>query len=74
MLINKAYRYELDPNNIQRSHLAQHAGVARFAYNWGLEKRIARYKNNQGDDRFTDAMKQHKLLNSMKKNQFSWMY
>ncbi|MHA1614673.1 MAG: helix-turn-helix domain-containing protein, partial [Candidatus Thorarchaeota archaeon] len=69
MLINKAYRYELDPNNIQRSHLAQHAGVARFAYNWGLEKRIARYKNNQGDDRFTDAMKQHKLLNSMKKNQ-----
>jgi putative transposase len=74
MLTNKAYRYELDPNNIQRSHLAQHAGVARFAYNWGLEKRIARYKNNQGDDRFTDAMKQHKLLNSMKKNQFSWMY
>jgi len=74
MLTNKAYRYELDPNNIQRSHLAQHAGVARFAYNWGLEKRIAQYKNNQGDDRFTDAMKQHKLLNSLKKTEFSWMY
>ena len=74
MLTNKAYRYELDPNNIQRSHLAQHAGVARFAYNWGLEQRIAQYKNNQGYDRFTDAMKQHKLLNSLKKNQFSWMY
>jgi len=74
MLIKKAYRYELDPNNIQRSHLAQHAGVSRFAYNWGLEKRIARYKNNQGDDRFTDAMKQHKLLNSLKKTEFSWMY
>ncbi|MCK5390158.1 MAG: helix-turn-helix domain-containing protein, partial [Candidatus Thorarchaeota archaeon] len=39
MLIKKAYRYELDPNNIQRSHLAQHAGVSRFAYNWGLEQR-----------------------------------
>jgi len=74
MLINRAYRYELDPNNIQRSHLAQHAGVARFAYNWGLEQRIARYKNNQGDDRFTDAMKQHKLLNSLKKTELSWMY
>ena len=74
MLIKKAYRYELDPNNIQRSHLAQHAGVARFAYNWGLEQRIARYKNNQGNDRFTDAMKQHKLLTSLKKDQFSWMY
>ncbi len=74
MLTNKAYRYELDPNNIQRSSLAQHAGVARFAYNWGLEQRIARYKNNQGNDRFTNAMKQHKLLNSLKKDQFPWMY
>ncbi len=74
MLINKAYRYELDPNNIQRSSLAQHAGVARFAYNWGLEQRIAQYRNNQGDDRFTDAMKQHKLLNSLKKTEFPWMY
>ncbi len=74
MLINKAYRYELDPNNIQRSSLAQHAGVARFAYNWGLEQRIARYKNNQGNDRFTDAMKQHKLLTSLKITEFSWMY
>ncbi|MGD9394816.1 MAG: RNA-guided endonuclease TnpB family protein [Candidatus Thorarchaeota archaeon] len=33
-----------------------------------------RYRNNQGNDRFTDAMKQHKLLNSLKKDQFSWMY
>ncbi len=74
MLIKKAYRYELDPNNIQRSSLAQHAGVARFAYNWGLDKRIARYKNNQDNDRFTDAMKQHKLLNSLKKTEFPWMY
>ena len=74
MLIKRAYRYELDPNNIQRSSLAQHAGVARFAYNWGLEKRIKQYKNYQGDDRFTDAMKQHKLLSSLKKTEFSWMY
>jgi putative transposase len=74
MLTNKAYRYELDPNNSQRSYLAQHAGVARFAYNWGLEQRIKQYKNNQGDARFTDAMKQHKSLNSLKKDQFPWMY
>jgi len=74
MLIQRAYRYELDPNNIQRSYLAQHSGVARFAYNWGLEQRINRYRNNQGDERFTDAMKQHKILNSLKKHQFPWMY
>ncbi|MHA2058368.1 MAG: RNA-guided endonuclease InsQ/TnpB family protein [Candidatus Thorarchaeota archaeon] len=74
MLVHKAYRYELDPNNTQRSSLLQHAGVARFAFNWGLEHRITRFKNNQGAARFTDSMKQHKLLNSLKKTQFSWMY
>ncbi len=74
MLIHKAYRYELDPNNVQRTALLQHAGVARFTYNWGLDQRIKLYKSNQGNDRFTDPMKQHKLLNSMKKTQFPWMY
>ncbi|MHA2147719.1 MAG: RNA-guided endonuclease InsQ/TnpB family protein [Candidatus Thorarchaeota archaeon] len=74
MLVHKAYRYELDPNNSQRSLLLQHAGVARFAYNWGLEQRITLFKNNIGTARFTDAMKQHKLLNSLKQTQFPWMY
>ncbi|MGD9395002.1 MAG: RNA-guided endonuclease TnpB family protein [Candidatus Thorarchaeota archaeon] len=74
MLVIKAYRYELDPNNHQRSSLHQHAGVARFTYNWGLEQRITLIKTNQGKERFTDAMKQHKLLNSLKKTQFPWMY
>lgn len=27
----QAFRYELDPNNIQRRFLARHAGTARFA-------------------------------------------
>ncbi|TFH03898.1 MAG: transposase, partial [Candidatus Thorarchaeota archaeon] len=74
MLVHKAYKYELDPNNSQRTSLLQHAGVARFTYNWGLDQRIKLYKNNQGNDRFTDPMKQHKLLNSLKKAQFPWMY
>ncbi len=74
MLVHKAYRYELDPNNHQKSSLYNHAGAARFAYNWGLEQRIALFKENRGEERFTDAMKQHKLLNSLKKTQFSWMY
>jgi putative transposase len=74
MLVTKAYRYELDPNNSQRSSLAQHVGVSRFTYNWGLAQRIARYKNNKGNERFTDAMKQHKVLTSLKKDQFPWMY
>ncbi|MHA1928971.1 MAG: RNA-guided endonuclease InsQ/TnpB family protein [Candidatus Thorarchaeota archaeon] len=74
MLVNKAYKYELDPNNQQRSILHRHAGVARFTYNWGLEQRIKLFKEQQGKARFTDAIKQHKLLNSIKKTQFPWMY
>ena len=74
MLVHKAYKYELDPNNQQRTSLLQHVGIARFAFNWGLDQRIKLYKNNQGNDRFTDPMKQHKLLNSLKKTQFPWMY
>ncbi|GAH37253.1 unnamed protein product, partial [marine sediment metagenome] len=35
MLIRRAYKYELDPNNHQKTKLFQHAGTARFAYNWG---------------------------------------
>ncbi|MHA2146101.1 MAG: RNA-guided endonuclease InsQ/TnpB family protein [Candidatus Thorarchaeota archaeon] len=74
MLVRKAYRFELDPNNSQRSSLLQHAGVARFVFNWGLEQRITLYKSNQGNERFTDAMKQHKLLTKLKKTHFPWMY
>lgn len=74
MMIHRAYRYELDPNNKQQTSLLQHAGAARFAYNWGLEHRISLFKSNEGKDRFTDAMKQHKILNSLKKTEFPWMY
>jgi len=74
MLVHKAYRYEIDPNNSQRSTLHRHAGIARFVFNWGLEHRISLFKQNQGESRFTDAMKQHKLLNSLKRSQFPWMY
>ncbi|MHA1637173.1 MAG: RNA-guided endonuclease InsQ/TnpB family protein [Candidatus Thorarchaeota archaeon] len=54
--------------------LHRHAGVARFAYNWGLEQRTKLFKGQQDNARFTDAIKQHKLLNSLKKTQFPWMY
>ncbi len=74
MLVRKAYRYELSPNNSQRSSLLQHAGVARFAYNWGLEYRITLYNNNCGTARFTNGIKQNKLLNSLKETEFPWMY
>lgn len=38
--IHRAYRYELDLNNEQMTKCFQFAGVARWAYNYGLQKKI----------------------------------
>ncbi|RTK96782.1 MAG: transposase [Neisseriaceae bacterium] len=38
MLITKGYKTELKPNGKQRTCLSQHAGAARFAYNWALDR------------------------------------
>jgi len=69
-----AVKVELNPNNKQKSLLLSFAGTARFAWNWGLHQRIRKYRDNSGDDRYTDAMKQHKELNTLKKDEFNWMY
>jgi putative transposase len=68
---NRAFRYELKPNVCQKILLAKHAGAARFAYNWGLAQRIEMYEKDKSS---TNAIKQHKVLNSLKANQFPWMY
>jgi putative transposase len=71
MKINCAYRYELDPNVQQRILLAKHAGAARFAYNWGLARRMELY---QQTGKGTNAMEQHRALNRLKKTEFPWLY
>lgn len=71
MKINKAYRYELKPHIQQRILLAKHAGTARFAYNWGLQKRIELYEKEK---KSTNAIEQHRILNSLKLQEFPWMY
>lgn len=71
MKVNQAFRFELKPNQEQKKRLAQHAGTARFAYNWGLAERIKLWEQEQ---RGTNAIAQHKQLNALKITQFPWMY
>ena len=33
----KGIKIKLNPNNEQRTKFAQHAGVSRWTYNWGLD-------------------------------------
>jgi len=70
----RAYRYELDPKNTTRSLLFKHAGAARFAYNWSLARRIARFEANEGKEKFTNAVAEHKALVKAKQTDFPWMY
>ena len=36
MLVNQAFRFELDPGRCACSGLSSHTGASRFAFNWGL--------------------------------------
>ena len=71
MLILRAYKTELDPNNVQRTLLAKHAGAARFTWNWALNRRIEEYKLT---GKSSNAIEQHRQLNSLKPVDFPWMY
>lgn len=71
MEILRAYKVELDPNNVQRTALRQHAGAARFAWNWGLARRKQEYAET---GRSSNAIEQHRQLNGLKPTEFPWMY
>ena len=66
----RAYKTELDPNDKQQTRFRQHAGAARFVYNWSLADRIAQYKETgKSDSLYT----QRKRFNALKKEQFPWL-
>lgn len=69
--MKRAYKTEVEPNNVQRTLLLKHAGTARFAYNWGLARRRKEY---QETGKSSHAIEQHRQLNKLKKTDFPWMY
>lgn len=71
MKILKAYKTEIDPNNIQRTVLLRHTGAARFSYNWGLAQRKAEY---EATGKSSNGIEQHRKLNALKPTEFPWMY
>jgi putative transposase len=73
MMPFRSYKVELDPNNKQITMFKQHCGVARFVWNWALALLIEDYKSGRRELR-PKSMDLTKLLNSIKKEQFPWMY
>lgn len=72
------FKTELKLNNQQRSLLAQHAGTARHAWNWGLAltKQILDHNKMNRDDKikFPSAIDLHKWLVSLVKAKHDWYY
>jgi putative transposase len=71
MWVQRAYKTELDLNHQQVTACRQHAGAARWAYNWGLRVKQERYKATK---RSPNAIALHRELNALKKTQVPWMY
>jgi transposase len=71
MLVQRAYKTELDLNNQQVTACKQHAGAARWAYNWGLQVKQERYRATK---KSPTAIELHRELNALKKTQVPWRY
>ena len=69
--IQRAFKTELDLNNVQRTKCAQHAGAARYAYNWGLARKIESHRANEKSPTAIDL---HREINLLKKSDLAWMY
>ncbi len=71
MKITRGYKTELDLNNKQTTLCLKHAGTARFAFNWGLAKKIEAY---QKGEKVPTAIDLHRELNRLKQTALQWMY
>ena len=59
------------PNNKQKTKLFQYADVARFAYNWALEKQMTQFQN--GGSFLSDAVLRKEFTQFKKTEQGSWL-
>jgi putative transposase len=69
--IQRAYKAELDLSNAQITACKKHAGAARWAYNWGLQRKQQAY---HATGRSPSAMDLHRDLNALKQTAVPWMY
>lgn len=70
-----AHKIALVPNNVQATHFARAAGVARFAYNWALAEWQRQYDAHKADNTMPgpSEMALRRQLNAIKREQFPWM-
>ena len=59
------------PNNKQKTKLFQYADVARFAYNWALEKQMTQFQN--GGSFLSDSVLRKEFTQFKKTEEGNWL-
>ncbi len=67
----KGVKIRLKPNNKQKTKLFESAGVARFAYNWTLNRQIENYKN--GGNFIPDGELRKEFTKLKQAEEYSWL-
>ena len=67
--MEKAYKFRVYPNKIQRELIEKTFGCTRFVYNYYLSKRIELYKNNKESLSYTKCSEDLTKL----KQKFEWL-
>ena len=57
MIINRAYKFRMYPNDEQKQIINKTFGCTRFIYNYYLDKRISLYKNENKSIKMYDLIK-----------------
>ena len=76
MKILRAYKTELDPTVKQTEQLLQHAGCARWAYNWGLRRKIESYEATGKSPSWVGLNRELNVIKKLPKEAggVPWMY
>jgi len=69
--ISRAYKTELDLTQAQRDACYNHAGAARWAWNWALARKKSVYET---EGRVLSVFDLHKELTTVKKTMAPWLY
>jgi putative transposase len=67
----KAYKYELDLNNVQKTFFNKSFGSCRYIYNWALQKKTEAYQNDKTKLTAFDLSKQ--LTELKKQENVKWL-
>ncbi|MCD5417375.1 transposase, partial [Candidatus Bipolaricaulota bacterium] len=68
-----AHKIKLKPNNHQVTYFARAAGVARFTYNWALNRWKEQYEAGEKPSEKPSEAMLRKQLNAIKAREFPWM-